>query len=122
MGFGFVPKPVEEVLIAAPASIGGHVHQERDQQLRRQRPAARETLAAELEVTCIGALELRGYRFEGGTKFSPACFGPSETSFVGEKKHVAVNCIRRDVRILASAWALDQRTNYVNGIGLWSAS
>ena len=67
-----VPERVEDVLVAAPTAVSGNVHEKRDQELRRQRPATCEALAAELEFTCDGALDLRGYCFEGGTKFSPA--------------------------------------------------
>jgi hypothetical protein len=98
------------VLITASAAVGDHVHQERDQQLRRERSAACETLSAELEVACDGALDLQRYRFESGTKFSPARFGPSEIPLAGEKKHVAANRIRCDVRILA-----DPRARFTTG-------
>ena len=124
---GLIPEPVKQVLVTAPSAIRGHVDQKRDQELWRQRPTSREALAALLEFACDGTFDLQRYGCEGGTKISPACFGPSSKLFlVGEKKHVAVKCDRRDVHILASGFASDQRRNYVNGIaggvGLWRAS
>ena len=63
-----VPERVEDVLVTATTTISGHVHEKRDQEIWRQLSVACEALAAELEFTCDGALDLRGYRCERGTK------------------------------------------------------